>query len=183
MKATALKYFSKEAGKEVAKQAAKESAKQAGKGALKKGAAKSVKPQGAAPTTKKAVKFGDQGSAGPKAPLKEKKVEPYEVGKFKDLADRSKKDGLEIHHAPQRHPAKQRIQNYNEKDAPSMALPSRQHKKIPNVKGDYDGSARDLLAKDARNLRNYTNAPNGKIEELVNLTKEMYPENFVKGKM
>ena len=59
------------------------------------------------------------------------------------------------------------INGYNKKDAPSIALQEEEHWRIPNIKGNYEGTARDLIANDARNLRNYTNAPNNQIQELI----------------
>jgi len=44
-------------------------------------------------------------------------------------------------------------------------------------------SARDLLARDIRELRRvYPDIPNEKIRELIDLNKEMYPEAFRKCK-
>ena len=48
------------------------------------------------------------------------------------------------------------------------------------MKGDYSGSARDLLAKDIRDLRKYTNTPNSALKELIELNKKMYPLDFIK---
>jgi hypothetical protein len=109
-----------------------------------------------------------------------KPVEVYEVGEYWDLSRRSKGDNLDIHHAPQAHPAKQAIDSYDRSTAPSMSLPLREHKRIPNIRGDYSGNSRDLLANDVRNLRTHTKAPNNKIQELINLTKNKYPESFKK---
>jgi RHS repeat-associated protein len=106
------------------------------------------------------------------------KVAKYEVGAFGDLAKRSKGDGLEIHHAAQKHPAGQTIPGYDPKTAPSIALPSNEHRRIPTVKGTYGGSARDLLAKDIRDLRTNTNAPNSALKDLVQRNKDTYPGAF-----
>ncbi|MGV8005331.1 RHS repeat protein, partial [Photorhabdus temperata subsp. temperata] len=108
-------------------------------------------------------------------------TQKYEVSTFYDLQRRSKVgDKLDIHHAAQKHPAGQVITGYDPKVAPSIALPRGEHKLIPTMKGPYTGSARDLLAKDIRDLRNYTNAPPSAIKDLHNLNKEMYPEAFTK---
>lgn len=110
-----------------------------------------------------------------------KAVGKYEVGSYKNLKDRSvPNDGLDIHHAAQSHPSKQVIPGYDHNNAPAIALPSNKHKKIPTIKGEYTNSARDLLATDVRNLRNYTNTPNSSIKELVKLNKEMYPDAFAR---
>jgi hypothetical protein len=110
-----------------------------------------------------------------------KPVEPYEVGGYTDLAKRSRGDGMEIHHAPQTHPALQVIDGYIRANAPSIALPRDEHKDIPNLKGEFTGTARDLLAKDVRNLRDYTQASNTQIQKLINKTKDMFPNSFEKG--
>ena len=124
---------------------------------------------------------GYQQHDGPDTSVLEKEqVKPYEVGGYREMIDRSKGDKMEIHHAPQQHPANQAIDKYNHKNGPSIALPVREHKKIPNIKGEYEGTARDLMANDAQNLRKYTQAPNEAIEELIGLTKLMYPKDFAK---
>ena len=110
-----------------------------------------------------------------------KAVRPYQVGTFDELSKLSKpNDGLEIHHVVQKHPAGQIIDGYEQSMAPSIALPRMEHRAVPNLRGDYSGSARDLLSRDIRNLRNYTDAPNSSLRELINLNKEMYPDSFRK---
>jgi hypothetical protein len=114
-----------------------------------------------------------------------KAVEKYEVGTFDDLSKRSVKgDGLDIHHAVQKQPAGQIIPGYDPLTAPSIALPNAEHKLIPNLKGSNTaGTARQQLANDIRNLRTYTNAPNSKLVELINLNKSMYPNSLTKLKI
>ncbi|ETS31502.1 hypothetical protein PTE_02189, partial [Photorhabdus khanii NC19] len=108
-------------------------------------------------------------------------TQKYEVSTFDDLQRRSKVgDKLDIHHAAQKHPAGQVITGYDPKTAPSIALPRGEHKLIPTMKGPYTGSARDLLTKDIRDLRNYTNAPPSAIKDLLKLNKEMYSKAFTK---
>ena len=108
-------------------------------------------------------------------------VAKYEVGTFDDLTARSVKgDKLDIHHAAQKHPAGQVIDGYDPKTAPSMAVPQREHRRIPTIKGTYSGNPRDLLTKDVRDLRNYTNAPNSNIRDPIQLNKEMFPDEFKK---
>ena len=108
-------------------------------------------------------------------------VGKYEVGTFDDLKARSMPgDKLDIHHAAQKHPAAQTVEGYDPKTAPSIAVPSREHRRIPTQKGNYTGNARDLLAKDIRDLRNNTNAPNSALQELINLNKTTYPDAFKK---
>ncbi|MCD9461288.1 hypothetical protein, partial [Marinibactrum halimedae] len=113
--------------------------------------------------------------------LTRRPVKKYEVGTFDDLTTRSVKgDKLDIHHAAQKHPAGQVIDGYDPKTAPSMAVPQREHRRIPTIKGTYSGNPRDLLSKDVRDLRNYTNAPNSNIKDLIRLNKEMFPDAFKK---
>ncbi len=110
-----------------------------------------------------------------------KAVGPYQVRTFDELSKLSKpNDGLEIHHVVQKHPAGQVIGGYEQSMAPSIALPRIEHRAIPNLRGYYSGNARDLLSRDIRNLRNYTDAPNSSLRELINLNKEMYPDAFRK---
>ncbi|MCK1794426.1 RHS repeat domain-containing protein, partial [Pseudomonas violetae] len=105
----------------------------------------------------------------------------YEVGRFDTLQKNSKVgDGLDIHHAAQKHPAGQIIVGYDPKTAPSIALPRAEHKLIPTVKGPFTGIPRDLLAKDAKDLRNFTNAPPSAIKQMIDLNKEMFPGVFIK---
>ena len=80
----------------------------------------------------------------------------------------------------QKHPAKQAINGYNKKTGPSIALPRGEHRAIPTKKGTYSGSARDLLAKDIRDLRNYTNTPNSALKQLIQENKNAYPNAYKK---
>lgn len=41
-------------------------------------------------------------------------------------------------------------------------------------------SPRDLLARDIRNLRKFTNAPNQSMKKLIQMNKEMYRQAFQK---
>ncbi|MDG6896204.1 hypothetical protein A6A20_11400 [Volucribacter amazonae] len=85
-----------------------------------------------------------------------------------------------MHHVVQAHPGNQVIPNYNRNTAPAIAIPRKEHREIPTIKGKYSGSPRELLAKDIKDLRKYTKAPNSKIKELINLNKKMYPHSFKK---
>ncbi|WP_380024351.1 hypothetical protein [Effusibacillus consociatus] len=111
---------------------------------------------------------------------KKGKVTPYEVGTVNDLRNRSVSGDLAIHHVGQQHPAKQVIPRYNPKTAPGIAIPTEEHTRIPTLKGEYSGSPRNLLAKDIRDLRTYTKAPNSALKELIQLNKQIYPEAFRK---
>jgi hypothetical protein len=110
-----------------------------------------------------------------------KGVGKYEVGAYDALKSRSVTgDGLDIHHAMQKNPAGQAVGGYNPATGPSIAVPRGEHSRIPTIKGEYTGTARDLLAKDIRDLRNNTNAPNSSLRELIDLNKQTYPGAFGK---
>ena len=110
-----------------------------------------------------------------------KGIKAYEVGAYNELkASSMKGDMLDIHHAGQANPMEQIIPGYNRSNAPSISLPANEHQMIPTQKGLYEGAARDQLAKDIRDLRNYTNAPNSSLQELIQLNKDTYPNSFRK---
>jgi hypothetical protein len=106
-------------------------------------------------------------------------VRKYEVGLFKDLKARSKPgDGLDIHHVPQTQPAKQLVNGYDRSTAPSIALPVKEHRAIPNTSGTASGTPASLLRRDVQNLRDYTNARPSAIRELIDLVQGTYPGQF-----
>jgi hypothetical protein len=106
-------------------------------------------------------------------------VQAYEVGQYGDLVKRSPVgDQLAIHHVPQGQPAGQVIPGYSYPNAPAIALPAVEHNRIPNLKGTYNGSAQDLLARDIGNLRTYTNAPESAIQQLLDLNGQTFPDTF-----
>ena len=108
-------------------------------------------------------------------------TEAYDVGTFQDLTKASEPyDDLQIHHALQDHPAQQLIPGATRNGGPSIALPNAEHAAIPNLKGTVDLTPRQIMARDAWNLRNYTNAPNSAIQKLIALNKTAYPEAFLK---
>jgi hypothetical protein len=89
-------------------------------------------------------------------------------------------DALDIHHVVQANPAGQIIPGYARVNAPSIVLPEAEHALIPNLTGEYGGTARDLLARDINNLRNFTNAPNSALQDLIRLNKSTYPGAFTR---
>jgi len=108
-------------------------------------------------------------------------VVPFQVGRFDELQRLSSVgDDLALHHVGQSHAMGQLIPKYERRTAPAIAVPEAQHRAIPNLTGPYAGTARNLLARDIRNLRNYTDAPNSSLLELIQLNKELYPEAFAK---
>jgi RHS repeat-associated protein len=122
-----------------------------------------------------AAKYGDDAVAAVN------RLQAYDVGPFNSLKAKSVAgDELDIHHAVQKHPAGQVIGAYDPASGPAIALPWLEHQQIPNLKNFFDGTARDLLARDLRNLRNYTNAPNASLQKLIELNKQKFPEDFKK---
>ncbi|MCI0561053.1 MAG: hypothetical protein MN733_21410, partial [Nitrososphaera sp.] len=106
-------------------------------------------------------------------------VNPYDVGPYNNLKSRSVVgDGLELHHTPQTHPSLQVIPGYDPYTAPTIVLSRAEHTAIPTIRGPYNGSPRDLLARDIRNLRRYTNAPNSALFDLIRLARQTYPGVF-----
>jgi RHS repeat-associated protein len=118
----------------------------------------------------------DSGQSSP-APATNEKVQPYDVGEAKDLQGRSAPgDEIDVHHVPQQKPASQTVSGYDSKTAPAIAVPKVEHKTIPTEKGEATRSPRDQLAKDAKDLRNKTNAPNSQVKKVIDLNKQKYPE-------
>ena len=72
------------------------------------------------------------------------------------------------------------VDGYDPMTAPSIAVPRREHVRIPTIKGEYTGTAREILAKDIFDLRQHTSAPNSALKELIELNKKMYPDAFMK---
>ncbi|MGQ9601035.1 MAG: RHS repeat-associated core domain-containing protein [Anaerolineae bacterium] len=102
-------------------------------------------------------------------------VRPYDIGTAEDLLARSVPgDRLQVHHVPQAHPASQVMPGYDPSTAPEIALPDYEHYAIPNLRGVYGGTTRDLVARDLWNLRMYTGAPNSALQQLLNLIRQMY---------
>lgn len=109
-----------------------------------------------------------------------KGVKKYDVGTFEELQKKSTVgDGLDLHHVPQKKPAAQVIEGYDPKTAPAIAIPNSQHKNIPTKKGLYDGTARDQLSKDAKDLIN-AGVPNNKVKEVIDYNKNKYPNAYKK---
>jgi hypothetical protein len=123
----------------------------------------------AAVTISMALSRGEEG--GPIDVPGETNVQPYDVGMTKDLNSRSVvSDDISIHHSIQSQPGSQLIPEYDYKNAPGIALPKNEHSEIPTFRGTKTaGSPRQQLAKDIRDLRANTNAPNEKLQQLINL--------------
>jgi hypothetical protein len=108
-------------------------------------------------------------------------VEAYDVGTYNALKARSPGgDALDIHHAGQAHAFEQLIPGYNRVSGPAIALPEAEHALIPTIRGATTLTPRQILANDIWNLRNFTNAPNTSLQDLIRLNKNMYPKAFKK---
>jgi hypothetical protein len=83
-------------------------------------------------------------------------------------------DDLQIHHVPQGQPAAQVIEGYAYRTGTAIALPTGEHQGIPNLKGNYEGTAQDLVARDLENLQTFTNSPQSAIHQLSQLINERY---------
>jgi len=114
--------------------------------------------------------------------VQEDPVQPYEVGMTSDLRGKSVVgDDLAIHHVPQGKPAEQLKNGYDYENAPGMVVPTKEHRDTPVLKGtEKAGSARNQLAKDIRDLRNNTNAPNSSLQRLIQLNKQLFPDALIK---
>jgi hypothetical protein len=103
------------------------------------------------------------------------------VGTFEELSSRSNSgDNIQIHHSPQANPAQQVIPNYDYPKAPSIALPDFEHFAVnaTNVRGQYLGTANDLLQKSLNDLRMHTNVPESALQDLVQLWQRTWPGLF-----
>ena len=109
-------------------------------------------------------------------------VKAYDVGTYNELrAASAPHDGLELHHALQQQPAKSLIPGYSGGKGPAIALPKGEHRAIPTLKGANNaGNARSQLAKDIRDIRNNTSAPNSSLQKLIELNKKAYPLELLK---
>src|SRR5437867_12705848 len=83
-------------------------------------------------------------------------------------------NNLQIHHAPQRHPAYQVIPGYNEDNSPAIALPDYEHWRIPNLRGPATMPPGELLRLTLENLT-YSNTPPCRFRQLRDLMDQVYP--------
>ncbi|WP_425549822.1 RHS repeat domain-containing protein, partial [Chitinophaga oryziterrae] len=107
-------------------------------------------------------------------------VQEYDVGEFKDLEKNSVSgDKLDLHHVPQAHAANQIIPGYTRATGTAVALNEKVHRLIPRLKGSYLGSARELLARDAQNMRQVA-VPREVIQWIVDLAKKQHPNSYIR---
>ncbi len=102
-------------------------------------------------------------------------VAPYQVGTYSVLRGLSEPhDGLVIHHVPQGHAAAQVIPGYEYANGPAIALPRAEHLQIPNLRGQYPGTAQELIQRDINNLRTRTKTPESAIKQLSRLIRGLF---------
>nr|WP_232914421.1 hypothetical protein [Pseudomonas carnis] len=93
------------------------------------------------------------------------------------------------HHVGQKNIMQNLVKNYDPKTAPTILVPRTGHttrngeigivsrSKINPRTGQPFTNARSLVARDIKELRRvYPDIPNSKLQELIKLNKEMYPE-------
>jgi RHS repeat-associated protein len=115
----------------------------------------------------------------------------FDVGSYIDLRNKVKgrNTGLEAHHVGQKAIMQNLVKGYDPKTAPAILVPQEGHTRIKNKVGIVArskinsrtgkpfSSARELLARDIRELRRvYPQIPNSALQKLIAKNKEMYPE-------
>lgn len=121
------------------------------------------------------------------------RLQVYDVGSYQDL--RSKVPGLDAHHAGQSVVMARLVRGYDRSSAPAILVPKLGHTvgkngvgvvsrpKINNRTGLPFDNARDLMARDIRELRRvYPEIPNSQLQMLIEKNKAMYPEMKRPGK-
>lgn len=104
-------------------------------------------------------------------------------------AVKGKNLGLDSHHVGQKNIMKDVVEGYDPATAPAMLVPRVGHTVSKNGAGIVSRSkinantglpftnARDVIARDIKELRRvYPEVPNSKLQELIDLNKQMYPE-------
>jgi RHS repeat-associated protein len=115
----------------------------------------------------------------------------FDVGSYIDLRNKVKgrNTGLDAHHVGQKAIMQNLVKGYDPKTAPAILVPQDGHtysikdvgivarSKINSRTGKPFSSARELLARDIRELRRvYPQIPNSALQKLIAKNKEMYPE-------
>ena len=128
----------------------------------------------------KQTKAKNKGGSGRKPKIRSYEDEKYRVGPYNDIKSAK---GFDAHHVGQKALMKKFIKGYNPKTAPAINVPKFGHtikkKKVGVVSRNLKGvdGARQLLARDIYELRRvYSDIPNSKLRELIDLNKKMYPE-------
>ena len=113
---------------------------------------------------------------------KSTKLGKWEVGEH-DVLRKNADTGLTSHHVGQDKAMRQFVPDYEQGTAPAMLVPRKGHIQridpdIPVLARKTSGfsSARDVVARDITELRRvYPDAPNSKLQELIQLNKTKYP--------
>jgi len=109
----------------------------------------------------------------------------FEVGTYKELFNRAKGQGLEIHHLPQKNPAGDFIPNYDSDQGVAIALPRMMHRQLPGatsrLRGSYAGIStheqRMIISRQLRDLKN-ANVPKDALRELGGKIRSTYPSVY-----
>ena len=102
-------------------------------------------------------------------------VRAYQSGPAAELRAGSRAwDDLDVHHGPQSHIAAQVSPGYDARTGPAIALPYREHRAIPRLQGRVNMTPRQMLARETRNLRNFTAATNEQIRSWLNFAKDYF---------
>jgi RHS repeat-associated protein len=111
----------------------------------------------------------------------------FVVGSYSELKAAAKGSGLEAHHVGQAAAMEKAIPEYNRSTAPSILVRKEGHTiSGPNgivkrtTAAASPASARNILARDIKELRRVYNVPNDKLQEVIKMNKEMYLEPFKK---
>jgi hypothetical protein len=108
----------------------------------------------------------------------------YEVGTAKDLR-KTQQTGTQVNHVPQSREAGLLVGGWNPLNKvgnePAIRLPISEHEAVTAAQAARGAlvSARDLLASDIRILRNYTNAPNSALLELIEMNRRLHPTDYL----
>lgn len=118
---------------------------------------------------------------GSSAPARTGAVQAYEFETADALRARFLAgDALDIYHVGQARPLEELIPGYNRATGPAIVIPEQLHRAIPSIRGATNLTPRQILANDIRNLRNFTDAPNSSLWDLIELNKQTYPGAFGK---
>lgn len=80
---------------------------------------------------------------------------------------------------PQKHPASQVIPGYDKMNGAAIAIKDYIHRMIPKITGNYKGTDRELLLKDAKDLRE-AGIPSGYMLRLIEAAKAQFPISYAK---
>lgn len=110
----------------------------------------------------------------------------FEVGEYNTLKKMAKGTGLDAHHVGQQAVMKKMVSGYDPKTAPAILVPKLGHTKNLPGKGIVNRSTRNVttprnvIARDALELRRVYQVPNKQIQQLIQMNKDKYPDAFKK---